>query len=80
MRNDFTSTLYLQIRDDCTNYYFDSSVNGVVWVQEYSEAVGSYITATKVGFGGIQVQGATSPLYLSVNNWQFFPDATLNGP
>lgn len=80
MRNDIQSPLATQIRDDCTSYYFDSSVDGVVFFNEYSEAVGSYIAATNIGVGGVQVQGATSPLYVSLFAWQLYGDANLNGP
>jgi hypothetical protein len=80
MRNDYNGIIFEQIRDDCTNYYFDSSVNGVTYYTLYQEAVGSYMTATEVGYGGDQSQGATSPLLLSLTNWVPEPDANLNGP
>ena len=80
LRNDYQGTWAVQIRDDCTNYYFDSSVNGVVWYNLYSEAVGTWLTATRAGFGASQSQGATAPGFFTLNTWQVYGDANLDGP
>jgi hypothetical protein len=80
MRSDYNQLYYEQIRDDCTNYYFDSSVNGVFWYNLTSEAVGAWLTATEIGFGGSQSQGAASPGIATLSSWQVSPDANLNGP
>ena len=80
IRNDYTGPWEIQIRDDCTNYYFDSSQEGVVFYNLYSEAVGSYLTAANVGYAADQSQGASSPGFFSLQNWQAYADANLNGP
>ena len=80
IRNDYNSPLNIQIRDDCTNYYFDSSVDGISFNNLYSEAIGSYITATNVGFAADQSQAASSPGFMSLETWQTYPNSNLNGP
>lgn len=58
-RNNGT-TIYADISPDCAN-----------WTNIYSEAVGSFITPTRVGFGGISVIGGGSSLYVvaSLRGW-----------
>ncbi len=80
MRNDYESAWNVQIRDDCTNYYFDSSEEGVVFYNLFSEPVGTWLTATKIGFGADQSQGAASAGLFELQSWQVELDANLNGP
>jgi hypothetical protein len=41
--------VFLRIRDDSTNLYFDYSFDGLVWNNLYSEARTTYLTSTKIG-------------------------------
>lgn len=70
--------LWVQLRDDGTNLYVDYSPDGVNFINWYSEAVGSYLTPTQIGFGGVNVtSSANLDLYVSLLNWQTYTNATL---
>ena len=47
--------LYARWRNNGTNLYADYSLDGSNWINFYSEAVGSFITPTSYGFGGLSV-------------------------
>lgn len=69
-------TWWLQIRCDGTNYYFDWSLDGANWFNLWSEAIGAYITATKIGFGGVNVSSGVN-LYIALLQLNTFSNATL---
>ncbi len=57
--------VYVRWCDNGTNLYAESSQDGLTWFPFYSEAVGAWITPTKVGFGGVnEGSGATLTNYL----------------
>jgi hypothetical protein len=47
--------LYLRLGNDGANLTFDWSGNGVTWTNLFTEAVGSYMTPTHYGFGGLNI-------------------------
>lgn len=74
------SGVWLRLRNDATDIYFDWSLTGSKgdWFNLYSEAVGSFITPTKVGFGGVSVT-STSTLFAQISalSWIYVPNATF---
>lgn len=49
---------WFRFLNDGVNFTFDISQDGTIWYQVYSEAVGTFITPTKAGFGGLNASGA----------------------
>jgi hypothetical protein len=67
--NPFSGPLWLRFKNDTTNLYFDISVDGYFWINLFSEAVGTFITPTKAGFGGFSATAATSNAFLTLLSW-----------
>ncbi len=61
MFNPYLSPMWLQLRNDGTDLYFDYSLDGANFINLWSEAVGSFITPTQYGFGGISVTSGAQP-------------------
>ncbi len=61
--------IWYKLRNDGSTLYFDYSIDGGKFYNIYSEAVGTFITPTKVCFGGLSV----------VNNAAYFIQASLLG-
>ncbi len=54
------SGIWLRLQNDGSTLSFDWSLDGVVWNTLFSEAVGTYITPTDYGVGGVCVTGTAS--------------------
>ena len=61
MLNSYMSPVWVQLRNDGTDLYFDYSLDGANFINLWSEAVGSFITPTQYGFGGISVTSGGQP-------------------
>ena len=57
----FAYPIWVQLRNDGSTLYFDYSIDGVNFINVYSEAVGTFITPTQYGFGGISVTSGGLP-------------------
>jgi hypothetical protein len=67
-----------QLRNSGSNIYFDYSWDGTNFVNVFSEAIGTFITPTKIGFGGVSVTGTGSNYVINdLFNWQTYSNATL---
>jgi hypothetical protein len=74
----FFSPLWVQLRNSGTTLFFDYSFDGVNFINFYSEAVGTFITPTKIGFGGISVASDAANYVLNnLLNWVTVGNATL---
>jgi hypothetical protein len=51
--NCLAGAFYVRWRNNGTTLFADASPDGVVWNNFYSEAVGSFITPTSYGWGGV---------------------------
>ncbi len=70
---------YFQIRNDGTKLYFDwGDALGKNFVNVYSENIGTFITPTKVGFGGVSIIPSGAGIYLNLLNWTVSNNANLN--
>jgi hypothetical protein len=49
----FQANYYVRLRQDSTTLYFDYGMDGWNFYNLYSEATGTFISPTKVGFGGM---------------------------
>lgn len=67
-QNAFLYPQWLRVKDDGTNLVFSYSADGQNFIQLFSEAVGTYMTPTKVGFGGLSNVGAIN-LDVNLLNW-----------
>jgi hypothetical protein len=73
-----TSPMWVQLRNSGTTISFDYSFDGVNFINAYSEAVGTFITPTQIGFGGISVVANASYYVLNnLLNWATVGNATL---
>ena len=61
IHNPFLSPIWIQLRNDGTDLYFDYSLDGANFTNLWSEAVGSFITPTQYGFGGLSVTAGALP-------------------
>jgi len=70
---------YMQLRNNGTTLFFDiGDTAGKNFVNVYSAAVGSFITPTKIGWGGVSVSAGSPLLYVSLLNWIVATNANLN--
>lgn len=56
--------LWLRIGNDGTNVTFDYSIENGSWINMFSEAVGTFITPTKFGFGGMSATSGAAPAFM----------------
>lgn len=73
------SPQWVQMRNDGSTLSFDYSWDGQNFIGYYSEAVGSFITPTAVGFGGVSVNAGTPFLVVTIYNWSVVANASMNG-
>jgi hypothetical protein len=64
--------IYLRWRSDGTNLYAEFSPDGQNWLTLYNQAIGSWITPTSAGWGGINETsgGSQNNQYVSLRGWQ----------
>lgn len=62
--------VWFKIRRDSTSLYFDWSLDGVKFYNLFSETTGTFITPTKVGFGGVSVC-SVSTLFVNISLLSF---------
>jgi parallel beta-helix repeat protein len=67
--------IYERVCDSGTTLYWESSFDGQNWFNLYSESVGTWITPTTVGFGGLSA-ATSNPQILNVSGWQITSSAT----
>lgn len=72
-----TGTTWLQLRNDGTTLFFDASQDGINFFNLYSESVGTFLTPTQVGFGGISV-ATTTNVRSWILNFVVMNNANLN--
>ncbi len=78
MLNPYMSPIWLQLRNDGTDLYFDYSLDGANFTNLWSEAVGSFITPTQYGFGGISdTSGGQPSVICDLLAWVETNNATL---
>ena len=66
------------LRNDGTDLYFDYSLDGANFINLWSEAVGSFITPTQYGFGGISdTSGGQPSVICDLLAWVETNNATL---
>lgn len=70
------SGMWFQLRNNGTTLFFDVSRDGINFLNLYSEAVGTFITPTKIGYGG--GTQASHPLSMWWLNWIVYNNANLN--
>jgi hypothetical protein len=76
----YGGTLYMRIRNDGTNLYFDTSINGSSWQNFYSQAVGAWLsTITTYGWGGFDQNGASTYINVQLLGWLETNSATPAG-
>ena len=76
--NAYSSPVWVQLRNDGTTLWFDFSIDGVNYFNWQSQTVGSFITPTYIGFGGISVtSGALGGVYCNLLGWNVIDNATL---
>lgn len=73
-----TGTAWLQLRNDGTTLSFDVSQDGVNFVNQYSEAVGVWLTPTKIGFGGVSIVSGGGGINAWILNFITYNNANLN--
>ena len=59
--------------------WFDVSWDGLNFVNIFNENVGTFITPTEIGFGGLNAGSGTNQ-YIWVQNWIQVANANLNAP
>ena len=70
------SPAWYQLRNNGSTIFFDYSWDGVNFTNAFSEAIGTFITPTQIGWGGINVNsGGTVAHNLLI--WRTFANATL---
>ena len=67
-----------QIRNDGSKLWFDFSLDGINFFNVFSENVGTFITPTKIGFGGLCNGGGNDRSIVWWTNWTEYNDANLN--
>jgi hypothetical protein len=70
--------IWLQLRNSGTTLNFDYGLDGVNFVNLFSESVGVYMTPTQVGWGGLNAT-TSNVLHNWLLNWAYYPDAALTG-
>jgi hypothetical protein len=72
------SSYWLQLRNDGTTIYFDYSIDGANFINFFSEAVGTFITPTKIGVGGLSLTSGANPnVVANLLSWTVAANATL---
>jgi len=67
-----------QLRNNGTTMYFDYSVDGANYINAFSEAVGTFLTPTNIGFGGLSITSAAQPnIVVNLLSWTVAANATL---
>ncbi len=71
-------TFWLQLRNSGSTISFDYGFDGQNFINLFSEAVGTFITPTQIGFGGVSVTSLTNPFIINnLLNWATAGNATL---
>ena len=73
--NPTTSCIFVRLRNNGTTLYFDIALDGVSYYPVYSETVGSFITPTDVGFGGLCSTGNGFGAQVTLSSWVFLSTA-----
>jgi hypothetical protein len=72
------SSTWFQLRNNGTTMYFDYSIDGANFINLFSEAVGTFLTPTEFGFGGISVTSGAEPnVIVNMLSWTVAANATL---
>lgn len=72
------SYIWYQVRNSGTTLFYDVSFDGANFINLFSESVGTFITPTEVGFGGLSVvNSATEQVVLDVLSWNVVGNANL---
>lgn len=70
--------LWVQLRNDGTTLYFDFSWDGANFINVYTESVGTFITPTMIGIGGVSItSGGRAGIINSCTSWQMFSNANI---
>lgn len=70
--------VWCRLRNDGTTLSYDYSMDGAKWNNAGTQAVGAFITPTKIGIGGVSVTSTASYFTdLSVSSWYTTATATL---
>lgn len=65
------SNLFFRLGNDGSTLTFSYSLDGYNFVQLFSESVGTYITPTQIGFGGLNFQAVnTQDLHIYLLSWK----------
>jgi hypothetical protein len=73
--NPTTSCIFVRLRNNGTTLYFDIALDGVSYYPLYNETVGSFITPTHVGFGGLCSTGDGFNAQVTLSSWVFLSTA-----
>src|SRR5208337_1767077 len=73
-----TQGYWIQLRNDGTSLYFDFSMDGSNFVNYYSELISTYISPTKIGFGGLsETSGNAATVTADLLAWSVVGNANL---
>ena len=75
-----TGGWFVRWRDDGSSIFADYSLDGSNWTQIFTESVGTFITPTAYGVGGLNETGTTNPpahMVISLQGWLETNSATL---
>ena len=76
--NPYLSPIWVQLRNDGTDLYYDFSFDGTNFINFYTETVGFFITPTMYGFGGLSETAGGVPYVMSdALAWNTAANATL---
>jgi hypothetical protein len=73
--NATIAPVFVRLRNDGSTLSFDVSPDGLVFYNLFSEAVGTFITPTACGFGGLCVIGSGFSVLASLTDWIFLNTA-----
>lgn len=72
--------VWFQVRNSGTTLFWDFSIDGDNFINVGSEAVGSFLTPTQVGFGALNVASTGSTVFnVELLSWRIALNANLNG-
>ena len=57
--------------------YWDYSFDGVNFLNLFTQTIGTYITPTQWGFGGLCSSSAAGNVWMTLLSWNTFANATL---
>lgn len=69
--------IWLQLRNDGSKIYFDISYDGTNFLNIFNENVGTTLTPTQWGFGGVCITGGGAVLGIGCLGWKVLGNATL---